>query len=433
MENINLLNKQSEFSCFIDQPLEITAFTPISGQASKLARRMIERIDDLMKTESSATFTTTWLGGDLMRIKITHFKDYWGPVAQAAKEETSTGDEERLLIGTYYGQVNGEQVPHGEGMFLYSDGKKFVGTFKNGAPFDGYGTLKDFSSDVYTGGLKQGRRHGRGTLVTLSNKRYTGDFQYGFPTSKSAQSDDSFIKPAKNRDHFGYLRRANEASQRICLVIDDYLKEQASRSLTTQVSTKMIVVNDLKDYWGPIAQAAKEETPTRDEQRLLIGIYYGEVNEDQVPHGKGQFLYSDGKKFAGTFKDGAPFDGYGTLKDFYSGVYTGGVKEGLKHGQGTLLTVSNKRYTGDFQYGTFYGQGKLTWPNGATFEGSFQFGGFHGPGKMTWSEGATFEGDGVVTTPTGFKKQRVDAFTGTMINGVWDQQTNYDRSYGGYR
>jgi hypothetical protein len=92
---------------------------------------------------------------------------------------------------------------HGEGMYQFSDGTKYTGTFaynrsdelgsstystgttytgryKRGC-YHGQGTLVCKQGSTYEGYWKKGKRHGTGKLVLESGLEYEGDFKDGRP------------------------------------------------------------------------------------------------------------------------------------------------------------------------------------------------------------------------------------------------------------
>ncbi len=122
--------------------------------------------------------------------------------------------------------------------------------------------------------------------------------------------------------------------------------------------------------------------------------YVGQVNKDNIPHGKGSYVINKGKR------KGDEYDG-----EFYNGS---------ENGMGTYKWSTGEKFVGQFKMGKRY-KGLYTYANGDTFEGEYlndkmhygtvifkdagEYTGyfknelFHGKGKIIWKNGDTFEGE----------------------------------------
>jgi len=65
---------------------------------------------------------------------------------------------------------------NGNGVYLFPDGKKYHGEFKNNK-FNGVGTFTFPNGKMYTGGFKNNQFHGQGTYVFPNGKKFTGRFK----------------------------------------------------------------------------------------------------------------------------------------------------------------------------------------------------------------------------------------------------------------
>ena len=65
---------------------------------------------------------------------------------------------------------------NGQGTFAWSDGKKYVGEFKEGKR-NGQGTFTWPSGSKYVGEFKNGKLHGKGILTSPDGKKYFGEFK----------------------------------------------------------------------------------------------------------------------------------------------------------------------------------------------------------------------------------------------------------------
>ena len=64
----------------------------------------------------------------------------------------------------------------GQGTFTWTDGKKYVGEFKEGKR-NGQGTFTWPSGTKYVGEFKDGKMHGKGILTSPDGKKYVGEFK----------------------------------------------------------------------------------------------------------------------------------------------------------------------------------------------------------------------------------------------------------------
>ena len=107
-----------------------------------------------------------------------------------------------------------------------------------------------------------------------------------------------------------------------------------------------------------------------------------------------RLLDSTSKLKASDFKkalDRQLFNGDGVL-EFSTGVYRGGIKNGLMDGSGTFTFKDGAVFTGECRNGKFNGRGSLRYPNGTVYTGEFRDGRFNGKGRMRYSNGKVFEG-----------------------------------------
>lgn len=95
--------------------------------------------------------------------------------------------------------------------------------------------------------------------------------------------------------------------------------------------------------------------------------------EGNCVNGSGTFLWENGSKYTGEFKNGA-MHGNGT---FYFG--------------GKSISPGSK-YTGEFRNGFIHGSGTWTWTNGDKYIGECKYNKMHGKGIYYYSDGTIREG-----------------------------------------
>jgi hypothetical protein len=166
-----------------------------------------------------------------------------------------------------------------------------------------------------------------------------------------------------------------------------------------------------------------------------------ECTEGDCSNGRGTLVFDTGHKYTGGFKDGLRH-GAGVLlmpggrkivgvwedNEIKTGTYTqpdGTVYEGHwmfreRNGQGTLTYPDGRKYIGEFKSDQRHGQGTLIYPDGRKFVGEFQYGEKTGTGTMTYPDGRRYTGEfkdgekngqGTLVYPDGKKLE------GTFKNG----------------
>lgn len=98
--------------------------------------------------------------------------------------------------------------------------------------------------------------------------------------------------------------------------------------------------------------------------------YIGEVDENDVAHGRGIMLFENKSKCEGWYLHGQITKG---RKVYTNGnLYQGEFKYFLEDGEGTLSMLKKKStYTGSFKEGKFHGQGRIDLQDGSYYESIF--------------------------------------------------------------
>jgi hypothetical protein len=138
--------------------------------------------------------------------------------------------------------------------------------------------------------------------------------------------------------------------------------------------------------------------------------------------------------FADECVEGDCVNGTGTIHYSTGHKFTGGFKEGMRHGKGVMQMPGQRKlvgvwqnneiiegkitypdgrtYTGQWQFRERSGQGTLTWPDGRKYIGEFDNGHRHGKGTLMYPDGRQYVGDflygertgqGTMTYPNGVK------------------------------
>ncbi len=119
------------------------------------------------------------------------------------------------------------------------------------------------------------------------------------------------------------------------------------------------------------------------------GKYKGEI-ENNLPHGKGEYIYNNGTKYQGTFVKGN-IDGNGSIKYPGGGSFEGSTTRGSLE-SGELKYDNGDVFVGTFRDGKRHGEGKLVKSNGDVYEGYFLKDELNGKGEILYAKGDHYEG-----------------------------------------
>ena len=125
---------------------------------------------------------------------------------------------------------------------------------------------------------------------------------------------------------------------------------------------------------------------TSPEVNLLTGC----VNGDCV-NGDGTYLWSDGRKYVGQWKDDK-VNGRGAFSYADGSKFVGQFKAGKLSGQGVFESVSGHKYVGEYQNNKRHGWGTFAWPNGHKYVGQFKDDEQNGEGSLTFPDGRVVKG-----------------------------------------
>ena len=111
-------------------------------------------------------------------------------------------------------------------------------------------------------------------------------------------------------------------------------------------------------------------------------------------NGKGTYLYSDGTKYKGNWKNGKEH-GYGVLNYHNDAKFSGYFVEGKRNGEGTAIDAAGNRYNGQWKNDKEDGFGMLHCTDGTKYEGEWKEGKEHGKGKIVYPDGTILHGQWV--------------------------------------
>ena len=113
--------------------------------------------------------------------------------------------------------------------------------------------------------------------------------------------------------------------------------------------------------------------------------------KEGMRHGKGVMLMPGKRKIVGVWQDNEITEGTITYSD--GRTYTGHWKFRERTGQGTLTWSDGRKYTGEFKNDQRHGKGTLIYPDGRKYVGDFKFGERTGQGTLYMPDGTKLVGE----------------------------------------
>lgn len=337
--------------------------------------------------------------------------------------------------------------------------------------------VKYKNGSCYRGEIKDSKRHGKGTLILITEFKNTTLLNLSKVTlsmwrdlqtlnkyvcewdiiRSKATSEDKIAEANEalktNRDLIS--EKVNYIYSRHCFYGDaELLNYISDRNIcVSRIESGLLTHPDLQRTVNSIAERKKIisiwedalNTATTTEQRstaidsiqknqssiesLLdqiddykkrsIGFMYsGEWSYDLF-HGKGLYYWTDGTSYEGEFYCGQ-ISGKGTLINSSGETYVGFFVNGVKHGRGKTVWNNGDSHVGYWWDGVLSGRGIYTWKNGGVFDGKFKNNLRSGKAVEKFPEGSMFEGlwrEGCVYGHGVFTK-----IDGTKVDGKWNDE-----------
>ena len=188
----------------------------------------------------------------------------------------------------YFKKVNGKY-----GWFENGNDKKdwkYIGEIKNGKP-NGTGVLSS-TLGKYSGEVKNGMKHGQGTYTYKSGRKRVGEFRKGKPWNvknydKNGKIEAEWVKGIK-------LKKVGQETGVL------YFKKVNGKYGWFKNG------NDKKD-WKYIGEIKNGKPNGTGVLSSTFGKYSGEV-KNGMKHGQGTYTYKSGRKRVGEFRKGKPWN-----------------------------------------------------------------------------------------------------------------------------
>lgn len=221
-----------------------------------------------------------------------------------------------------------------------------------------------------------------------------------------------YYKEYKSRDDLRHEIRKN-----LDFIIQPKPEDEISRTVTKRVLICLTAITLLLLLGGGIyvnwLNMAKIETIN-----YLNGDKYNGNVKNGLKHGKGIFLFDNGRRrYEGSFKNDK-FNGQGTCYYANDTQYKGGWVDGLKHGYGEENFENGDYYKGNWKEDKPSGEGILYFDNARRrYEGSFANGKFHGHGMCYYANGTKYNGEWAHGLKNGFGEETFG--NGECYKGYW--------------
>ncbi|XP_043690845.1 phosphatidylinositol 4-phosphate 5-kinase 6-like [Telopea speciosissima] len=228
-------------------------------------------------------------------------------------------------------------------------------------------------------------------------------------------------------------------------------KSQAAvRRRGTSFFTTMPVAHVDDDEDGGAVGAAGTGQVYHTERVFAHGDFYTGQWSDNLPHGNGKYLWTDGCMYVGewfrgktmgrgkfSWPSGATYegefkggymDGKGTYTGSNGDTYRGSWVMNLKHGQGTKHYANGDYYEGEWRRGQQDGHGRYQWKNGNHYIGQWKIGVFNGNGTLIWVSGNRYDGfweDGLPRGNGTFRWADGSFYVGTWSKDPKEQSGTY--------
>jgi len=227
---------------------------------------------------------------------------------------------------------NGDWVDHyrdGEGTLSYTDGGEYTGQFKS-SQFNGKGIFKYPNGDRYNGNWADNKAEGEGTYKFKDGDRYEGTFKKG----KFHGDGTMFYKDGAK--YTGQWKNNQKNGSGVFTNTD-------GRSMNGEWIEGTLANNRNEVVTSPVESESTTATSSSSALR--------DCNNSYCKSGKGEYKYTDGSRYVGTFLEGLPV-GEGTVFYQNGDKYVGGWAKHAPHGFGIMYYRYGRVLGAQWRYGT---------------------------------------------------------------------------------
>ena len=281
---------------------------------------------------------------------------------------------------------------------------------------DGIGKFKYPSGGIYQGEFSNGEIHGIGKLIYPDGRVYIGEWVHRYQEGKGKMT------MADGRVFKGFWKQGEFYGDDINgepITLDqnaDVIKQ------SPEIQTGCIE-GDCENGKGTMLYADKSK-------------YEGNFKNGKI-NGYGTFFYADGSKYVGEWKNGyynGEGTKYNNSTGVRKGLWQNGEYLGTKedqskkgciagdcyNGEGTYVYGDGSKYIGSFKNGAIEGEGTCYYTDGNKYTGGWKNNTFHGFGIMYFVNGETVEGNWDNGNYLGKNYENVEVVTPTAPKVKYD-------------
>ncbi len=297
--------------------------------------------------------------------------------------------------------------PNGKGTYFAPDGQKKEGIWRMGeflrpepvspaiaAPIaktgcisgdcqNGQGVYLFPGGAVYIGEFLKGEISGAGICYYLDGSKYQGEWNYGYPEGRGAKQFPD------GKKWTGKWKKGMPVGENGATLSESAIARQLSHTYTVQSGC---IRGNCENGKGLVVYP--------DGSR-----YEGDFLQNK-PHGEGVFHYPNGDRYNGQFRNGLR-NGAGRLSYASGGTAEGLWRDGELAGSherkgcvegdciqgfGTYIFQDGAKYIGTFKNNYPDGRGIVLYANGEKYEGQMAGGAFNGYGQLSTADGVKFTG-----------------------------------------
>jgi hypothetical protein len=251
-----------------------------------------------------------------------------------------------------------KKLRHGRGLLITQDQTVFDGFWLQDN--FSHGRVVRKSGEIYVGGIRDGKKEGRGELTCQDSEDYSKgtwfrDMLHG-PNCTKIDQNTKYIGDLKHGKRHG----KGQLTTRENFFEGDWIEDHLVNG----------TLKELKDgsYFKGSFKNSKPDGQCEFHDPSNNTSYIGHWSNGER-NGKGKEKFTDGSIYEGDFKDDK-MEGEGVLLNS-KGQYVGQMKNDKREGKGTFQFKDGSKYEGSFVNDKFNGVGKLTEASGIQYEGEF--------------------------------------------------------------
>ncbi len=375
--------------------------------------------------------------------------------------------------GTYIGEIKNENERfHGRGMFMWSNGMKYIGYWTNGE-MDTRGVIYNKEGNkVYNGEFKNGFREGKGEIYYPDNEKYVGPVKsnkregigiYCFSNGSSwkgnfnndmkngvglfTKKDGGKLYVEFEKDHvigrYDYKGEGDQFSTPIGKDDNNFNTIKNNNQFVNNVIVKTISNNvekneQIKQYnlYLNMIKDLNEKEPfmlnivlglNSNNEHFLTLItsgnikYLGGINSEKKKNGRG-ILFKGNKYYAGFFNNDLPIGIFNIYDENKIKKFTAEIDNNYNFKQNSIVTIyysNGNYYKGQYSNNNLNGLGTLFFDDNSSWCGNFINGKFEGEGKY-------FFMNGCISQMVKYKDNNIISKKDPIID---DYSTNSDKDF----